>query len=612
MRKILLLGASALMLVACQPSDGPVKAAPAISAEQIATNNTAINDWFEKGFNEDIMRSPMAQTYMGIKTEDYGKWDEQTEESAAQDLQRAKDRLADLRANFTPANLGETEAVSYALMERSLVQEIDAYKWRHYGYPFNQMFGAHSGTPAFLINQHTVTNLSDAQAYISRLNGIKTYMAQTTAWSNENVRLGVQPPKFVYGLLLDDIGNLTKGAPFDDGEPSALLADFSKKVGKLDIDAAEKNALIASATTALNESFKPAYDALRVALTAQAKTASDDDGVWKFKGGEEFYKYRLKRVTTTDMTADEIHTLGLSEVDRIHGEMRTIMKGVGFKGDLQAFFAYMRDDPDGKFYYEDSKAGRAAYLARAEAIINTMKGELDSVFITKPKADLIVKAVEPFREKTAGKAFYNRAAPDGSRPGVYYANLYAIKDMPNYQMEALAYHEGIPGHHMQISIAQELTGIPKFRKFGGFTAYSEGWGLYSEQLPKEMGFYQDPYSDFGRLAMELWRAARLVVDTGLHDKKWSRQKATDYLTTNTPNAENDCIKAIDRYIVMPGQATAYKIGMIKILELRADSKSRLGDKFDIRGFHDAVLAAGPVPLDILEARVDNWVLSQLK
>ena len=312
--------------------------------------------------------------------------------------------------------------------------------------------------------------------------------------------------------------------------------------------------------------------------------------------------------TTTDLSASDIHDLGLAEVERIHGQMQAIMKQVGFEGSLQEFFQHLQTEP--RFTYEDSDAGRDAYLKEATRLIDVMKGELDAVFLTKPKADLEVRRVEAFREKAAGKAFYNRPAPDGSRPGYYYANLYKITDMPKYQMEALAYHEGIPGHHMQIAMAQELEGIPKFRKFGGYTAYTEGWGLYSEFLPKEMGFYEDPYSDFGRLAMEIWRAARLVVDTGLHDKKWTRQQAIDYLTTNTPNPLNDCVKAIERYIVMPGQATAYKIGMIKIQDLRADAKKRLGDKFDIREYHAVVLDSGPVPLNILEERVNDWVESK--
>ncbi|HEC00773.1 MAG TPA: DUF885 domain-containing protein, partial [Sphingomonadales bacterium] len=306
--------------------------------------------------------------------------------------------------------------------------------------------------------------------------------------------------------------------------------------------------------------------------------------------------------------ADEIHQLGLDEVARIHGEMRDIMKKVNFEGSLQDFFEFTRTDK--QFYYPNTEEGKQAYLTKAEQIINTMKGRLDEVFISKPKADLIVKRVEAFREKSAGKAFYNRPAPDGSRPGIYYANLYKMSEMPTYQMEALAYHEGIPGHHMQLAIMQELKNIPKFRKFGGYTAYTEGWGLYSEFLPKEMGFYADPYSDFGRLAMELWRACRLVVDTGIHDKKWTREQAIDYLATNTPNPRGDVVKAIERYIVMPGQATAYKIGMLKIQSLRAKAKAELGDKFDIRQYHEVVLRDGALPLSTLEDKVNEWIASK--
>ena len=343
----------------------------------------------------------------------------------------------------------------------------------------------------------------------------------------------------------------------------------------------------------------------------QAATVTDDDGAWKLPDGDKYYSLQLEAMTTTDMTPGEIHDLGLAEVARIHGEMNKIKDSVGFDGTLQDFFVYMRTDPDGKFTYPTTDEGREQYLTEATNIINTMKGRLDELFLRKPKAELIVKRVEPFREQAAGKAFYQRPAPDGSRPGIYYANLYNMADMPIYQMEALAYHEGIPGHHMQLAISQELEGIPSFRKYGGFTAYTEGWGLYSEYIPKEMGFYEDPYSDFGRLAMELWRAARLVVDTGLHDKKWTRQEAIDYLLTNTPNPEGDAIKAIERYIVMPGQATAYKIGMLKILELRSKAEAALGDTFDVREFHDVVLKHGPVPLAILQENVDQWIETKL-
>ena len=283
--------------------------------------------------------------------------------------------------------------------------------------------------------------------------------------------------------------------------------------------------------------------------------------VWKFPNGEAYFNNALKRTTTTELTAKEIHEIGLNEVARIHNEMREIKEKVGFKGDLQAFMAFMKSDK--QFYLPETDEGKQKYLDDAVAMIDNMKSRLDELFIVKPKADLKVKRVESFREKAAGKAFYQQPAPDGSRPGIYYANLYDMSAMPTYQMEALAYHEGVPGHHMQIAIAQELEDMPKFRKFGGYTAYIEGWGLYSELVPKEMGLYEDPYSDFGRLAMELWRACRLVVDTGIHAMQWTRQEGIDYYVNNTPNATSDAVKMVERHIVMPSQATAYKIGHVE-------------------------------------------------
>jgi uncharacterized protein (DUF885 family) len=376
-----------------------------------------------------------------------------------------------------------------------------------------------------------------------------------------------------------------------------------------DVDAATRERLLSDARKAMVDSLKPAYEKLTACLQQLEKRANDDAGVWKFPDGGAFYEYALRRTTTTDLTANQIHDIGLKEVARIHAEMTKIKDKVGFKGDLQAFFKFMREDR--QFYLPDTDEGRAKYLARAVAIIDEMKKRLDELFATKPKADIVVKAVEKFREQSAGKAFYQQPAPDGSRPGMFYVNLREMQSNPTYQLEALAYHEGIPGHHMQIAIAQELSGVPKFRKFGlRYTAYTEGWGLYSEQAPKEIGMYRDPYSDFGRLALELWRAGRLVVDTGIHHKKWTRQQAIDYLKQNTPNSEADCIDSINRYIVMPSQATAYKIGMIKILELREKAKKQLGSKFDIHQFHDVVLTNGALPLDVLEELVDRWIKSK--
>lgn len=611
MRKFLLIGAGILALTACDVQDKTNAPGQAVkeTAEQIidTSQNEAIENWFETKFMESVKRSPMFMAQMGIK-ERTDEWDDVSREAQLEELAIYKANLVELKAKFDRSKISPERQLSYDMMERFLTHQIENDKYWEYGYPFNQMFGAHSRIPTFMKNQHPIADLQDAENYIKRLDGIKDYLGGIVARSQASAEKGIMPPKFVYDHVLRDGKNITSGAPFDDsGTDSIFLADFKSKIAKLDLDDEAEGKLISKAENALKRSVRTAYRDFMMAMRAQRKMATKDDGAWKLPNGAEYYAHRLKRMTTTDMTADEIHDLGLREVDRIHGEMREIMKKVGFEGTLQEFFVHLKTDP--KFVYEDSDEGRAAYISDAAAMIDTIEGNLSEYFSFKPATKLEVRAVEAFREKSAGKAFYNRPAMDGSRPGIYYANLYKITDMPKYQMEALAYHEGVPGHHMQFAVTQKLD-IPKFQRFSSATAHSEGWGLYSEYLPKEMGYYTDPYSDFGRLAMELWRAGRLVVDTGLHHKKWTRQQAIDYLLTNTPNPENDCIKAIERYIVMPGQATAYKIGMNKILELRDMSKEKLGDKFDIKEYHDVVLGSGPIPLSILEQQVNQWIESK--
>jgi len=585
-------------------------ASPAVPTEaEIAAESARLNAWFDQKFAETVARSPISQTYLGIK-DNYGEWDDVSDANALKELEIQRADLAEMKASFDPAKLDHQAQLSWHMAELNFQQAENDYPFRHHHYVFDQMNGAQSEIPAFLINQHQISSPSDARAYISRLNGIPAYLEQNLENSRIALGMGIQPPAFVYTYVLADAKGVITGAPFDEsGVDSPLMADFRAKVMKLTENDAilpeEADALIAEASEALKTSVGPAYEAAIAELTEQAKTATTDDGVWKLPDGAAYYANNLREITTTDMTADEIHNLGLAEMDRIHGEMREIMKKVGFEGTLKEFFDFTRTDP--QFFKPNTPEGKAEYLAEATAVIDQMRADLPSVFKTFPKADMIVKAVEPFREKSAGKAFYSQPAPDGSRPGTYYANLYRMQDMPTYQMRALAFHEGIPGHHMQIAIAQELTGVPEFRKYGGYTAFVEGWGLYSEMLPKEMGYYEDPYDDFGRLAMEIWRAARLVVDTGIHDKHWTREQAIQYLMDNTPNPEGDCKKAIERYIVMPGQATAYKIGMNKIVELREKAKAELGEKFDIRDFHDVVLKDGAVPLDVLEESVDTWI-----
>ena len=568
-----------------------------------------INAWFETQFERQLARSPMWQTYLGRKT-NYDQWDDVSPAFQAETHALGQAALAEMRERFDFVTLSESEQLSYRLFEYEREQEQRNWPFRDHWYEFSQFRGPHSGLPAFLINQHRIDSVEDARAYIARLQGMDEALGQHQANAQRQFEKGIHPPRWAYPQMIETTRNLIAGQPFEpDAEPSALLADFRKKIGALELNDAVRDELEAEARQALIEDVQPAYRALIAMFERHGAQASAADGAWKLPAGQAYYASQLRKMTTTDMTADEIHDLGLAEVARIHDEMRDIKQAVGFDGSLQDFFIWLREDPEGRFSYPNTDAGRAAYLAEAKAIIDRMRERLDELFGTRPEAELIVKRVEPFREQAAGKAFYQRPAADGSRPGIYYANLFDMDAMPTYQMEALAYHEGIPGHHMQLAIAQELEGVPSFRRFGGYTAYIEGWGLYSEYVPKEMGFYQDPYSDFGRLAMELWRAARLVVDTGLHARQWTREQAIAYLETNTPNPASDCRRAIERYIVMPGQATAYKIGMLKILALREAAEKRLGERFDLRGFHDAILRSGALPLTMLEENIRAWEAS---
>ena len=591
------------------------------SPEEITAESKKANAFFENVFNEAVDRDPMRQSYMGIK-KDYDKWTDINDEHAQKELEITKANLDSLHKNIRFDALDEQTKLSYRLYEYQSNEQIDNFKWRFHNYPVNQMGGLHSEIPSFLINIHTITNKKEAEDYIARVSGINKLFDQLIVNLKIREEKNIIPPKFVFPFVLSDCKDLLTGRPFNipyqfvgknqvyEMPLSPLLKDFKKKIDSVkEIDEASKNELIKKLNKALLSSLEPAYAKLIRYMTELQKKATTDDGAWKLSDGNAFYDAALKQTTTTNLTADEIHEIGLKEVARIHEEMKKIMKQVQFKNDnLHDFFEFMRNDK--QFSYPNTVEGKEAYRERAVKIIDSMKTQLDGLFLTKPKADIVVKAVEPFREKSAGGAFYEEPAIDGSRPGRYYINLYNMADQAIYQMEALAYHEGIPGHHMQIAIAQELTTVPTFRKLGGNTAYVEGWALYSELIPKELGFYSDPYSDFGRLAMELFRAARLVVDTGIHREKWSREKALAYFNENTPNPIGDNKKEIDRYVVWPSQATGYKIGMNKILELRENAKKKLGTKFNIREFHDVVLTSGPVPLNIMEEMVNTWVASK--
>ncbi len=613
-RLILLVSVSLLAACASTPGETPTPMAAAAAPEpapaaQQPTANAALATFFADYDKAELAMSPLSKAYRGIRDADYGKWDEYTDAAAEERRQLDLRTLEGMRRRFPRDTLSPEDRLSYDIFVNRGERSELIYPFRKQAYVFDQMNGAQSEGPAFLINIHRVDTLADAEAYLSRLQTLDTYLDQAVVEARAREKMGILPPNWVFPYVIDDARNIISGAPYDSGADSALFADYKTKVGKLDILAPEKTRLIEAGRRALVEEVKPAYQRVIVLMQEQQKLAGTDDGIWRFPSGAQQYAALLRYYTTTGMDAEEIHSLGLAQVARIHDEMRGIMRQVGFTGTLQQFFEKMRTDK--QFYFPNTDAGRERYLAETQKFNTQMEALLPQWFGTTPKSPLVVKRVEAFREKSAGKAFYQSPAPDGSRPGTYYVNLYDMNNMPATEIEALFYHEGIPGHHLQRAVQTELGGkVPPFRQFGGFTAYSEGWGLYSERLGKDMGQYQDPYRDFGRLQLELHRAIRLVVDSGLHHKRWTRAQAIKYVEENSADAKGGIVKAIERYIVYPGQATAYMVGKLKIEELRQRARSQLGKRFDIKGFHDAVLLSGPVPLDILERNVDKWIASQ--
>ena len=606
MTRILAVLLASTALVGC----AQLNAAPTSFECSAASETECINLWFDSKFEEELAFSPLRQTSLGLRT-DYDKIDDLSVEAEQRQLDWWQESTAEMEANFDYGELSDDAKLSWDMWQFRKDQVEQAANFRNQDYIFHQMNGAHSALPSFLISQHRVETEADMTAFISRISGIGTAIDQLLVRAQSNAAAGTRPPQFSYDAVIAESRKITSGAPFDDGGASALWTASEGHLARLTesgtITETRADELREQARTALTQNMQPAYQRVIDWFTKDRPNAdAEAQGVSELADGAEFYNFRLNQMTTTSLTADEIHDIGLSEVARIRGEMETIKNAVGFDGDLQAFFTFMREDD--QFYFSDDDKGAQDYIDAAEEHLAFIKTRLPDYFGILPKAPLEVRRVEPFREQDGAAQHYRPGTPDGSRPGIYYAHLSDMRAMSIPSLEVIAYHEGNPGHHMQLSIAQELTGVPKFRAQGGYIpAFGEGWGLYSEKLAKEMGAYKDPYSDFGRLTTEMWRAIRLVVDTGIHSKGWSEQQSVDYFLANSPIPEAAVKSEVRRYIVMPGQATAYKIGMIKIQELRAEAEQALGDKFDIRGFHDTVLGGGPVPLDLLEKRVDQWV-----
>ena len=496
-----------------------------------------------------------------------------------------------------PATLSADAQVNRAMLLRQLRDNLTEYEDGLHLIALDMRSGPqhrHS-----MIDTLPMVSAQDHEDWLNRLRGLPEQLSQYRALLSEGINRDRTQAQIVMSRVPSQIANLMTEQPND----SPFYRAFATMPEEIDSDT--RASLQSAAATVIDEQINPALRELFEFLESDYLPAARPPGIGALPGGKQVYSRLAQHFTTTELTPDEIHEIGLREVARIRGEMETVIDTVGFDGDIAAFNDFLRTDP--QFYYETPEALLEGY----QAVSKRLDPGLVNLFGKLPRAPYGVRPIPDEEAPDTTTAYYMRPAIDGSRPGWYYVNLYQPEVRPKFEMEVLSVHESVPGHHLQISLAQELTGLPEFRRNGGFTAFIEGWGLYSERLGYDMGLYEDPYSRYGQLVYDMWRAVRLVVDTGIHYFGWSRQKAIDYFIANAAKSEADIINEIDRYIGWPGQALAYKIGQMKMLELRGEAETALGEDFDIRAFHDHMLGAGALPLDILERRMDDWLAKQV-
>lgn len=605
-----------LLLMGCggESSQTVTETTPVVETAPAVSETDRINAWFAEKNEERLAFSPMELTRLNRKDQ-YGELDQFSLAAAEEQLAWHAATIAEMQQDFSYDALDLEAKTSWDTWIYMYERNRGIQDFASQFYIFEQMNGSHSFFPTFLINYHKVDTRTDMDAYISRLQQVGRAMGQELEKARANAERSVRAPRFAYEIVLDEARKIISGAPFDDTveEDSAIWADVQAKVAGLvesgEIDAAIAESLLTQARTALLEHYAPAYQDLIDWMNQDiANTDPEPRGVWALPQGEDYYNELLSYYTTTDLTAAEIHQTGLDEVERLVAEMEAIKAEVGFDGEFLEFLDAVSADP--QFYYPNDEAGRQRYIDETNAYYDFIRSRLPDYFGTLPKADLVVKRVEAFREMDGAPAHYNPSSPDGETPGTYYIHMSQMGANPTYQMESIAYHEGLPGHHMQLAISLESEVIPEFRRQTWYNAYVEGWGLYTELLAKEMGGYEDPYSNLGRLSNELWRAVRLVVDTGMHAMGWTKEEAVNYFAAHTLAPIESVVAEINRYLVIPGQATSYKIGMLKILELRERAREALGDDFDIREFHDVILTGGALPLDILDRRVNNYIAAK--
>ncbi|NOT75755.1 MAG: DUF885 domain-containing protein [Cyclobacteriaceae bacterium] len=581
----------------------------------------SIRLFYDKIFVEFALTDPETVTQLGIPVLYGMSKDELTDVSDKKQWEtfnQFKEDLEILKSydfeSQSPANQLNTQ-----ILQWFLTTQAESEPYFYHDYPVNQMFGVQNNLPSFLESAHKLRDASDADAYIARLSKFDTKFDQVLEGLKIRESKGIIPPRFVIDRVLSEMKGFTgqgkEKINLEEGQPNPiqtniLFANFKNKIDTLkDISDADKKELISRVEKEMQQTVFPAYQKLIDYFTALKEKATDDDGVWKFPDGDNFYKYQLKQNTTVSLNPEEIHNIGLSEVARIKKEMWEILKSEGYKDTTRSIGETVQAiSKEERFLFSNDDAGRKLALAEYDRLLEEINSNLDSAFDIRPKSKLEVKRVPAFKEEGSAAAYYNGPPMDNSRGGTFYVNLRDLHEIVKFGMKTLAYHEGIPGHHFQIAIQSEIESVPMFRNILGTTAYAEGWALYSERLAWELGFYKnDPFGNLGRLQAEMFRSVRLVVDTGIHHKRWTRQQAIDYMVANTGMPTSEVTTEIERYVVMPGQACAYKIGMLKILELREKAKTALGEKFDLRKFHNAVLKNGSVPLELLEMIVDKYI-----
>jgi len=580
----------------------------AAMAEPDVAVTEAFYEFLEESFEASQLRSPIALMQQG-RRERLDEWDDFSDQSTFENRDIAIAELAEMRSEFPFDQLTRAAQISFRMFEFQSETTIRNAGWYRHFYPISASFSFPLGVNSLLGRLHPVTNLEDAEAYVTRLEGLEEVFGQIAWGITDRTEFGIIPPSFMYPQVIEGLEGLQAISQTETVEQHPLYASFAPRVAELDISDEEKARLLDEARAAIVGPVYNGYQAIIDASSTAALLATTDDGIWRHPDGQAFYANMVQFMTNLDLSPEEVHEFGLAEVARIEAEMEVLMDEVGFEGDLLAFRDFLLNDP--QFDYPNTDEGREQFLAETRAATDRVMEAAPAYFNILPQAPLEVRRVEEFREASAPPAFYNSPTPDGSTPGIFWVNLMDMETWNSYDLEVLVYHEAAPGHHFQRAIQVELEDVPSFQNNFFSFAYIEGWALYTEQLAAEMGLYSSLYSEFGRLDSERWRAVRLVVDTGLHYYQWTGEQAKEYMREHTTLEEAFVVSEVRRYLTIPGQALSYKIGMAKILELRERAQEALGDEFDIRAFHDVVISNGAVPMTVLEELVDDYIAADL-